>query len=199
MHFLNFAFTVGMLASMVATAPFNTTTIENHLEVRDGNKFKIHVWNNCPWTKQVAIYGVTADFQMVAHSKPTNIKPGKQHIINAPFKGVGLRLSGHAEWGLDGQWQNQALFEFGYSEYMGQTGTSYDLSLMQPGTDLDIGMGVWPIENGQGSGSCRSFVCFPWYCPPTEGWTNPDQINLGSPADTVCYKGKTDFKVVYCP
>ena len=30
-------------------------------------------------------------------------------------------------------------------------------------------------------------------------WTNPDQTGDGSPADTVCYKGKTDFRVEFCP
>ena len=168
---------------------------KDHKHPKHPNSFYIHVHNKCPFQKEVAIYGVTPDFQMVQHSKPTTIHPGHQHTIVAPFHGTGLRLSGHAEWGLNGQWQNQLLFEFGYSEYAGNQGTSYDISMMSgSGIDPDVGMGVYPHNK-----KCESKTCFPWDCPASQGWTNPDQKNIGSPADTTCYEGKTDFKVVYCP
>ena len=186
----------GLLALTATAMPLNTTSTST-LRPR-GDEFRLHVWNNCPWTKQVAIYGVTSDFEMIQHSEPTNIESGHEHIIMAPYYGIGLRLSGHAEWGTDGQWTNQALFEFGYSEYDGKAGTAYDVSIMA-GSETNIGLGAYPIDNGRGSGSCRSQTCFPWYCPPDQGWTNPDQADLGSPADTVCYEGKTDFKIVWCP
>lgn len=188
--------TAGIMALTARAALYNVSQ-SVFVQPRDDDAFQLHVWNNCPWTKQVAIYGVTSNFQMVQYSDPTNIEPGHKHIINAPFHGIGLRLSGHAEWGTDGQWANQALFEFGYSEYEGQTGTAYDVSIMT-GSDPDIGLGAYPIANGQGSESCKSFSCWPWYCPADQGWTDPGQVSLGSPADTVCYKGKTDFKVVWC-
>lgn len=189
------AFTTGVLALTAAAMPFNST-----LEARDDgtDTFRLHVWNNCPWTKQVALYSVTSDFQMQQRSTPTNIAPNQEHIIHAPFKATGMRLSGHAEMGTDWQWNPQALFEFGYSEYDGQEGTAYDLSLMA-GSDPDVGMGAYVIPNNRGSETCKDFTCFPWDCPPDQGWTNPDQVNIGSPADTVCYKGKTAIKVVYCP
>ena len=104
-----------------------------------------------------------------------------------------MRLSGHAEWGTGGQWSPQALFEFGYSEYAGQKGTAYDLSVME-GSDGNIGIGAYPHNK-----KCPSKTCFPWDCPADQGWTSPGQTSIGSPADTVCYHGKTAFKVVFCP
>lgn len=34
---------------------------------------------------------------------------------------------------------------------------------------------------------------------PLMCWTDPSQANQGSPADTGCYHGPTDFTVTYCP
>jgi len=135
---------------------------------------------------------------MVQHSTPTNISPKQKLTIAAPYKDIGMRLSGHAEWGTAGQWKTQALFEFGYSEYAGMEGTAYNISLME-GSDSDIGLGAYPIPNGKGSKQCPSKTCFPWDCPLSQGWTKPEQVQVGSPADTVCYHGNTDFKVVFCP
>ncbi|KAK4505122.1 hypothetical protein PRZ48_003085 [Zasmidium cellare] len=184
-----------LLAGLTSAAP---TDEYSALEARDADNFNIHVWNNCPFPKQFALYQITADFQMLQMSKPTNIAPKKSKVIQAPYKALGMRLSGHAEWGTAAQWNHQALFEFGFSSYMGQDGTAYNLSVME-GSDKDIGIGAYPIPNGKGSKSCPAKTCFPWSCPLDQGWTNPDQVKDGSPADTVCYKGKTDFKVVFCP
>jgi len=174
----------------------STTTLASR---DDPNTFNLHVWNNCHFTKEVALYSVTADFKMLQRSPPTNIAPGHSITIAAPFHDSGMRLSGHAEWGTDGQWRPQALFEFGYSTYAGQEGTAYDLSLME-GSDKDIGMGAYPVPNGHGSASCRSLTCFPWFCPGNQGWLTPEQNDVGAAApDTVCYKGRSDFKIVYCP
>jgi hypothetical protein len=182
------------LLALTATAtPINNTPVE-----RGSESFNIYVWNNCPFTKQVGLYQITSSFQMLERSKPTNIRPKKMLTITAPFKDLGMRLSGHAEWGTAGQWKTQALFEFGYSQYAGKDGTAYNLSVME-GSDKDIGIGAYPVNNGKGSKQCLSKTCFPWECPLDQGWTNPNQINDGSPADTVCYYGKTDFKVVFCP
>lgn len=49
------------------------------------------------------------------------------HTIAVPFQETGLRLSATADQGCAAQWDPQALFEMGYSEYAGQTGTAYDL------------------------------------------------------------------------
>ncbi|KAK0256784.1 hypothetical protein LTR91_000233 [Friedmanniomyces endolithicus] len=174
----------------------STTTLASR---DDPNTFSLHVWNNCHFTKEVALYSVTSDFKMLQRSLPTNIAPGHSIAIAAPFRDSGMRLSGHAEWGTDGQWRPQALFEFGYSTYAGQEGTAYDLSLME-GSDKDIGMGAYPVPNGHGSGTCESKTCFPWFCPGSQGWLDPAQNDVGASApDTVCYKGRSDFKIVYCP
>lgn len=188
--------TIALLVAIVFAAP---TQAYDGIEARDlRNTFKIHVWNNCPFPKQVALYQITPKFRMVQKSKPRNI-PSKDHkVLRAPYKALGMRLSGHAEWGTATQWNHQALFEFGYSNYMGQDGTAYNLSVME-GSDKDIGIGAYPIANGRGSKTCPAKTCFPGHCALGQGWTNPDQVKNGSPADTVCYKGKTDFKIVFCP
>lgn len=191
-------FASSLLALAATAAPTNTTFSD--LETRGAqDTFKLHVYNNCHFVKEVALYQVTSDFKMIQKSTPTNVgKRGGSITIEAPFQATGMRLSGHAEMGTDAQWNPQAMFEFGHSTYAGVQGTAYDLSVMQ-GSDHDIGIGAYPIPNGRGSKYCPSKTCFPWHCPPSQGWTNPDQVNQGSPADTVCYKGKTDFKVVFCP
>lgn len=192
-------YTTGLALTTLLALTASATPIESTLVSRAAaDTFQLRVWNNCHFVKEVALYQITPAFEMVQKSEPTNIQPGKELIINAPFKATGMRLSGHAEWGTAGQWKAQALFEFGYSKYGSTDGTAYDLSVMQ-GSDGDIGIGAYPIPNGRGSRFCPSKTCFPWDCPKGQGWTNPDQVNDGSPADTVCYKGKTDFKVIFCP
>ncbi|KAI7530677.1 hypothetical protein KC331_g14539, partial [Hortaea werneckii] len=63
-----------------------------------------------------------------------------------------------------------------------------------------IGVKIEPLDNGNGSGECDVKVCTEQNgFPLSQCWTNPDQTSDGSPADTVCYKGKTDFKVTFCP
>ncbi|KAK5113005.1 hypothetical protein LTR85_011027 [Meristemomyces frigidus] len=185
-----------LLALAASATPIDITN--STLVPRATDTFQLRVWNNCHFVKEVALYQITPAFAMVQKSNPTNIQPGKELTINAPFYAKGMRLSGHAEWGTAGQWKAQALFEFGYSTYGSSEGTAYDLSVMQ-GSDSNIGIGAYPIPYGKGSKYCPSKTCFPWKCSWSQGWTNPDQVNDGSPADTVCYKGKTDFKIVFCP
>ncbi|KAM0721224.1 hypothetical protein Q7P37_003512 [Cladosporium fusiforme] len=168
-------FLTSLLALTATASPINTRNA--------ADTFNIELYNNCPFTKQFALYQITSNFQMLERSRPTNLAPKKHTTIATPFKDLGMRLSGHAEWGTAGQWKAQALFEFGYSQYAGQEGSAYDLSVMQ-GSDGDIGVGVYPISNGKGSKNCPSKTCFPWDCPLSQGWTNPDQVNNGSPADT---------------
>lgn len=188
MQITQLAFASLLAASAIAAPVESNATLESRDET-----FNLQIWNNCKFTKEVAIHGVWGGPQN--YWKPTNIAPGKSITMQAPFRDVGMRLVGHAEWGLDGQFKVQALFEFGYSTYAGKEGTAYDLSLMH-GSDGDIGMGAYPIDNGQGSASCESKTCFPWQCPVDQGWLDPNQP-YG--ADTVCYQGKADFKIVYCP
>ena len=201
MHTLRLVLTA-ILALTVSAAPLNETNLfssivargkELHAAKRAASRFNVQVWNNCPFVKEFAMYQVTPEFTMLQKSKPVNIQPGGSHIFHPRFKAEGMRLSGHAEWGTGGQWQPQALFEFSYSTYAGVEGTAYDASVME-GSDPDIGIGIYP-HNDQ----CRVQQCWPWSCPPDQGWTTPDQVNIGSPADTVCYQGKTDFDIVFCP
>ncbi|WPG98694.1 Hypothetical protein R9X50_00148800 [Acrodontium crateriforme] len=157
------------------------------------NTFTLHVRNQCPWTKEVGLYKITPAFQMIQMSKPINLDHGQTIELPAPYFETGMRLSAHTEKGTDWQWNPQALFEFGYSSWNGLEGTAYDLSVMK-GSDKDIGIAVTPFNH-----QCEAKVCFPGSCALKEGWTAPDQVYRGSPADTVCYKGKTDFLVVFCP
>ena len=161
-------------------------------EKRD-DTFKIHVLNNCADDKSFALYQIDASFNMAEMSTPKTIAAGMASAIDAPYTALGMRLSATADQGADAQWDPQALFEFGYSEYAGQPGTAYDLSVME-GSPPGIGVAVYPHQS-----ECPTKVCSPEDCAPGQGWTNPDQVNAGSPGDTVCYYGKTNFRVVWCP
>jgi hypothetical protein len=188
------------LFALTATAkPINTNLIERSSASSSPDTFNIEICNNCPADKHFGIYEITGSFQMLQTCDPVTVGQGESKTISAPYKGIGMRLSGHAEWGTGGQWAPQALFEFGYSEYNGLEGTAYDLSLMQ-GSESDVGLAVYPILSDDASSSdCPNKICYPGNCDPSQGWTNPDQVSDGSPADTVCYHGKMDFKVVFCP
>ncbi|KAM3424748.1 hypothetical protein BST61_g6732 [Cercospora zeina] len=163
-----------LLPGLLHTAYAAPADIYSSLNTRndDNDAFKIHVHNNCPWTKQFALYQITPSFGMKEMSKPLNIASKNSSVIEAPYKALGMRLSGHAEWGTAGQWKHQALFECGYAamEYGGASlaGTAYDASVMK-GSDADIGIGIYPIPNGKGSKTCESKTCFPWNCPAKEG------------------------------
>lgn len=171
-----------MFALMATAAP-----------VKRDDTFNIEITNNCPSSKDFGIYQVTSDYQPVKTCDPVTIGQNETQTIAAPYKEIGLRLTGHAEWGLAGVWKTQALFEFGYSEYNGLHGTAYDISIMEGGGE-DVGLAVYPSKS-----QCASKKCTPDNCDLSQGWTNPDQIKDGSPADTICYDGKMDFKVVFCP
>ncbi|CAK4034658.1 Hypothetical predicted protein [Lecanosticta acicola] len=188
------------LLAVASAFPTTTTTINSTLETRDVSTINLHVYNNCPFPKAFAIYQIAQPaYEMIQKSSPITLEPKTNHILPASFYDLGMRLSGHAEWGTARQWNAQALFEFGYAVVGGKKGTAYNLSVMK-GSDENIGVGVYPIANGQGSGTCHSKTCFPWDCPLNQGWTDPAQVKVGSPADDGCYTGaKTDFKVVFCP
>jgi len=182
------------LALLASAVPFSGHAHQHaHNEKRQDQTFNIHVLNNCPDTKQFALYQITPSFDSVQMSTPVNIASGMAHTIPAPYTATGMRLSGMAQWGTAGQWDPQPLFEFGYSNYEGQDGTAYDLSVME-GSPPDVGIAVYPAN-----AACPSKVCNPDDCPLDQGWTNPDQDADGSPADTVCYEGLTHFRVIYCP
>jgi len=170
------------------------------LNQRRDETFNIHLYNNCSVKKSFAVYQLsTADWTVSEVTTPVDVAAGDSTVIQAPYTETTLRLSGNADWGCDGQWDAQALFEFGYSAWGSVEGTAYDLSLME-GADSSVGISASPISNGQGSETCESKFCqSPTDCALAQGWTNEDQVNDGSPADTVCYKGKTDFLVTFCP
>ena len=167
-----------------------------HAQKRDTDTFNIDITNNCPFIKHFAIYQITSGFQLLQQSEPVSIDTNCTQTIAAPYKGLGMRLSGHAEWGVSDQWAPQALFEFGYSEYNGMDGTAYDLSMME-GCESDVGLAAYPQLSND---DCPNKICAkPADCDPSQAWTKPDQSASGSPADTVCYHGKTGFTVVFCP
>jgi hypothetical protein len=155
-----------------------------------GDTFDITINNNCGSDMSFGIYQVSASFSMNTISEPVAIPAGSNGTLEAPYQGIGMRVSGSADESAASQWTAQALFEFGYSAFNGIEGTAYDLSVMGG----DNGLAVYP-ENTQ----CPSKVCTPTDCALDQGWTNQDQVEDGSPADTVCYHGKTNFYVVWCP
>jgi hypothetical protein len=161
--------------------------------VKRDDTFNIEIVNNCDSSKQFGIYEVTSSYQPLQVCDPITVGEGQSQTIAAPYKGIGMRLSGHAEWGLAGVWKAQSLFEFGYSAYNGLEGTAYDISIMG-GVASDVGMAVYPSKT-----QCPSKKCTLDSCNLSQAWTDPGQSADGSPADTVCYQGKMDFKIVFCP
>jgi len=158
----------------------------------------IEVCNQCSSTKHFGLYQITSAFNMLSHMNPVTIAANGTQRISAPYKETGMRLSGHADWGLAGQWKSQSLFEFGFSQYGDLEGTAYNLSMMDNSED-DEGLAVYPTVDGEACDECPSKICTSGNCDLSQAWTNPDQTADGSPADTVCYKGKAAFKVVFCP
>ena len=161
-----------------------------HLHAARDDTFEIDVQNNCGSDLSFGIFQVDSSFNMNAITSPVSIAAGSSGSIAAPYQGIGMRLSATADGGAAAQWNAQALFEFGYSSFNGQDGTAYDLSVMGG----DVGVSVQPDNT-----ACPSKICTPSDCSADQGWTNPDQVDVGSPADTVCYHGKTNFQVTWCP
>ncbi|KAI6890459.1 hypothetical protein KC348_g19290, partial [Hortaea werneckii] len=163
------------------------------LEARD-DTYTLHVHNQCSDTKYFGLFEITSDFQMNSKCEPTEIASGGDAQIAANYKDIGLRLSATANQGPAAQWAPQSLAEFGYSGWSGVEGIAYDVSMMT-GSDKKVGVKIEPLDNGNGSHECEIKVCTEQNgFPLSQCWTNPDQVSDGSPADTVCYKGKTDFK-----
>ncbi|KXL42516.1 hypothetical protein M433DRAFT_8812 [Acidomyces richmondensis BFW] len=182
MQFLTLALTASA-ALMASAVPHQ----HSHLHKRQSaDTFTIDVHNQCNETHTFAIYQITSEFTVNKVSPSATIRPGHSRTIQAPFQETGLRLSMN-----ENQWAAQTLFEFGYSAWSDLTGTAYDLSVMSGSQE---GISVEPSNS-----ACPSKICFPDNCSASEGWTNADQVSDGSPADTVCYQGMTDFKVTFCP
>ena len=185
-------YTVGLavasvLALTASAVPHASQHQHKHRSIssRDTNNFALHVHNQCQDTQTFAVYQITSDYQVQQQSASATINPGESNTIMAPFYETGLRLATDASIS-----DTQALFEFGYSTYAGNEGTAYDISVMGG----DIGVAVYPRDR-----ACASKYCTPTNCALSQGWTSAAQVNDGSPADTTCYEGKTDFKVVFCP
>lgn len=159
------------------------------------DSFTIFVTNYCPTEKHIGLYQITGfpTMALTSYSPSITIPPQHTAPILAPFHALGMHLSAHAEWPLDRQWEPQALFEFGYAELDGIEGTAYDVSVME-GSDKEMGISVEPRDK-----RCQSKVCVPGRCKAGDGWTSVEEAHEGSPADTVCYQGNTDFEVVFCP
>ena len=182
-----------LLASSAAAVPLAGHQHHQHSHAKRDGSFQIQVQNNCQASKSVGLFQITPAFDMVSRSGVTNLQPGGTTTIAAPYFDIGMRLSATADQGAAAQWKPQALFEFGYSSYGGNDGTAYNLSLMN-GCPLDTGIAVRPSNP-----ACESKSCSPGNCAANQGWTSPTQDSIGSPADTTCYYGPTNFVVTFCP
>jgi len=181
------------LAKAVPHAHSHSHRHAHALEARDDSTFDLTVVNNCPSTKTFGLYQVSPSFEMIQMSDPLAIESGNSAIIPVDFAEIGMRLSATADKGTAGQWDAQTLFEFGYSAFSSVTGTAYDLSVMEGAANGD-GIAAYPDTS-----ACESKICTASGCSLADSWTNADQVSDGSPADTVCYEGKQNFKVVWCP
>ncbi|KAK5133539.1 hypothetical protein LTR08_007676 [Meristemomyces frigidus] len=182
------------LTSLVQAAPHAHSHRHAHgIATRDDSTFDLTVQNNCATSKTFGLYQVSSSFEMTEMTDPVAIESNSSSVIQASFSAIGMRLSGTADQGCDGQWAAQTLFEFGYSAYSDLTGTAYDLSVMEGVADGE-GIAAYPATS-----ECESKVCTTLGCSLAASWTSADQTSDGSPADTVCYQGKQNFKVVWCP
>lgn len=178
-------------ASPVDLAPHTTTPT-----------FRLTITNACPTPRTFGLYRVdqptTAPWTITPHSPPVPLLPGQSQTFLVPYALTGMRLSGHAEWPVAAQWNPQALFEFGFSTFQVNggpwvEGTAYDLSVMD-GSEPGVGTSVEPED-----GRCWTKRCRPGACAKWEGWTKEgSEKEGGNEADTGCYHGMTNFKVVWC-
>ena len=186
----------GALALAANAVPLAGHSHHQHLHTKRDDTFNIHVLNSCPDTKSFGLFQIDGSFNMNSMSDPVSVTSGQQATIPASFTAIGMCLSATADQGTAAQWDPQALFEFGYSSYGGQDGTAYDVSLMSGSpADIATGVAIYPL----GPSDCPIKVCTLDSCDPSQGWTSPGQVDAGSPGDTVCYHGVTDFRVVFCP
>jgi hypothetical protein len=198
MHFSTItAASFAALAHLVHAGPHGHSHLHarkhaHAVEARDDSTFDLTVHNNCSTTKSFGLFQISPSFEMIEMSEAVELEPGTSACIQAPFSEIGMRLSGTADKGCDGQWEAQTLFEFGYSAWSDLTGTAYDLSVME-GSEPE-GIAAYP-----GTSECESKVCLASGCSLAQAWTDAAQEGDGSPADTVCYKGKQNFQVVWCP
>ena len=183
-----------LVSTVIAVPRANHQHQHNHEHLkRQGTTFSIQVNNNCGFSKSAGLFQLTPSFQAISMSNVVNLNPGGSTTFQAPYTAIGMRLSGLADQGTAAQFTPQALFEFGYSSYGSEQGTAYNLSLMSGSAD-DTGIAVYPANP-----ACESKSCSPGNCPADQGWTSPSQDMEGSPADTTCYYGPTNFVVVFCP
>lgn len=190
------AASVAALAPLAQAVPHAHSHSHRHahsVETRDDSTFDLTVYNNCSTSKTFGLYQISSSFEMTQMSDPVAIASGGVSVIEASFTAIGMRLSATADQGTDAQWDAQTLFEFGYSAYSDLTGTAYDLSVMEGVADGD-GIAAYPATS-----ACPSKICTTLGCALAEAWTDADQTSDGSPADTVCYEGNQNFKVVWCP
>lgn len=123
-------------------------------------------------------------------SNSVSVRPGGETTFNVPVTDIGVFVSAHGEY--SNQFQVQTRAEFGYAEWPGVKGIAYNLSLM---TGALEGLKIQPTRSDCAVKSCPDVN----NCPADQGWTNPNQAAIGSPADTGCYNGPTDFIVTFCP
>jgi len=156
----------------------------------------LHAYNVQVINKCAAVKNMMALQQMsgaiIPLSKSVSVASGRQTSFSIPFKAKGVKITAHGEY--SNHWQVQSLAEFGYAAgWAGgpSAGIAYDVSVM---TGSSEGVTIRPWKAGCQTKSCPNVRS----CPADQGWTNPNQSNIGSPADTVCYNGETDFTVTFC-
>lgn len=182
-----------LMALGTLASPLSLSRRHIQLHERAGPEFIITVTNNCPDTIHAATYSISGGFTMSQESAVFTINHGDSADIHTAYNGIGMRLSGNADWPLGDQWKLQPLFEYGFSAFNGIEGTAYDISLMDyvKAGPVTGGLKVVPANS-----ACETKVCTPSNCPKDQGWTSPSDP---SGADTVCYHGRGDFHVTFCP
>ncbi|WPH03452.1 Hypothetical protein R9X50_00633200 [Acrodontium crateriforme] len=177
------SFTKLALAAALATG---ISALPIQVRQAEPETFNIKVINSCAHDQPIGVFRINPDFSTSTLTPMTTIASGQSHNLTVPYKEIGLRIATN-----ENQFTAQPLFEFGYSGWGDVEGTAYDLSMM---SGLITGMKATPANP-----LCEAKQCDSLICKLASAWTNADQTADGSPADTVCYHGKTDFTVEYCP
>nr|POE82366.1 hypothetical protein CFP56_72514 [Quercus suber] len=171
------------LASLLAIG-----AIASPISRRQDATFNINVVNSCGNDLNLGVFTLNeSGVSQTADTQTVSANGGTATFV-ADFNAVSQRLS---TMDVNNQFSAQSLFEFGYSAFGGITGTAYDLSLIGASTP---GMQVVPANS-----NCETKTCTGSSFPVDQCWTNADQWNIGSPADSTCSFGPTDFTVTYCP
>lgn len=200
-------------AAVASTPSTSSSSSSNNNMTPGNNDYTVQVVNSCPYQIWQAGWQTnTAGGILPAAAKGNALAAGSSITLAIPKSALGVQLwartgcsgsgsSFHCDVG-DCQgfqcssiiWQKgpiMAEFGSGLNTDMYNTGiTAYDISAI-PGNN--VGCKIVPSIS-----SCETKYCPLTGCDNTQAWHFDSDMNLGSPADTVC-SNAANFVVTFCP